>query len=80
MLKGQLKMVAAGKAFDSKKGRGDLKRYEAALHGLQAAYDKLDPAIKPWFSLLGTEPSLTERELTKVKNMLPPAGTPSLTP
>src|SRR5262245_17549024 len=35
----------------SKKGKAGLKRYYAALRRLRSAYNSLDPAIKPWFSL-----------------------------
>lgn len=42
------------KVFGSKKGKAGLRRYLKALRDLKAAYDKLDPAIKPWFSLSET--------------------------
>lgn len=75
MLKGQQEAASAGKVFGSKKGRASIKRYAAALRQLQPAYDSLDPTIKRWFSLVGTEAAV-ERELTKVEQLLPPSGTP----
>ena len=35
----------------STKGKAGLKRYYAALRRLRNAYNSLDPAIRPWFSL-----------------------------
>ncbi len=38
------------RAAGSKKGKAGVKRYCAALRRLRAAYNALDPAIRPWFS------------------------------
>ena len=47
--------AAAARSFrvgGSKKGKGNLRRYLAALRRLQQACNSIDPAIKPWFSLV----------------------------
>jgi hypothetical protein len=50
-VKSATEAATAHKAFGSKKGKEDLKRYKNALEAVQVAYGALDPAIKPWFSL-----------------------------
>jgi outer membrane protein TolC len=54
---------------NSKKGKAGLKRYHAALRRLRNAYQSLDPAIRPWFSLVETayisgKPTVIDREIT----------------
>jgi hypothetical protein len=54
----------------SKKGKGDVKRYRAALVRLRVAYYGLDPAIRLWFSLAETayiagKPTIIDREIVK---------------
>ena len=49
--------AAAARSFrvaGSTKGKAGLKRYYAALRRLRNAYNSLDPAIRPWFSLAET--------------------------
>jgi hypothetical protein len=59
----------------SKKGKAGLKRYYAALLRLRNAYQSLDPAIRPWFSLVETayisgKPTIIDREITMAEVFL----------
>lgn len=59
----------------SKKGKAGLESYYAALRRLRSAYNSLDPAISPWFSLAETvykpgEATVVDREIAKVKRFL----------
>ena len=52
----------------SKKGKAGLRRYRAALQRVRNAYNSLDPAIRPWFSLVETayisgKPTVVDREI-----------------
>jgi hypothetical protein len=77
--------AAAARSFrvaGSKKGKAGLKRYCAALRRLRNAYYSLDPAIRPWFSLVETayvagKATVIEREIAKAKVFL---DRPSLSP
>jgi len=60
---------AAHKAFSSKQGKAQLKRYHNALRELHAAYGALGPTIKPWFSLAGTE-TVIDREIKKAEGFM----------
>jgi hypothetical protein len=70
--------AAAARAFrvaGSKKGKAGLKRYHAALRRLRNAYYSLDPAIRPWFSLVETayisgKPTVIDREITMAEVFL----------
>jgi hypothetical protein len=70
--------AAAARAFrvaSSKKGKAGLKRYYAALRRLRNAYRSLDPAIRPWFSLVETayisgKPTVVDREITMAEVFL----------
>ena len=59
----------------SKKGRAGLRRYVAALRRLDKAYVSLDPAIRPWFSLVETayiagNPTIIDREIEMAEGFL----------
>jgi hypothetical protein len=59
----------------SKKGKAGVRRYYAALRRLRSAYNALDPAVRPWFSLTETayiagKPTLIDREITTAENFL----------
>ena len=70
--------AAAARSFrvgGSKKGKGDLRRYLAALRRLQQAYNSIDPAIKPWFSLVEIayipgKATVIDREIAKAETFL----------
>jgi hypothetical protein len=70
------------RVVNSKKGRAGLKRYHAALRRLRNAYQSLDPAIRPWFSLVETayisgKPTVVDREITIAEAFLArPAAPP----
>jgi hypothetical protein len=77
--------AAAARSFreaGSKKGRAALRRYVAALRRLNQAYVSLDPAIRPWFSLVerayiaGTA-TIIDREIAMAEAFL---NRPSLPP
>jgi hypothetical protein len=56
----------------SKEGKAGLRRYCAALRRLHNAYFSLDPAIRPWFSLVETayvagKATVIDREIAKAK-------------
>lgn len=58
----------------SKKGKAGVKRYCAALRRLRAAYNDLDPAIRPWFSLAEIAyivgETVIEREIARAEAFL----------
>jgi hypothetical protein len=59
----------------STKGKAGLKRYCAALRRLRNAYNSLDPAIKPWFSLAETvsvagNATVIDREIARTESFL----------
>ena len=77
--------AAAARSFrvaGSTKGKAGLKRYYAALRRLRNAYNSLDPAIRPWFSLLETvhvagNATIIDREIARAELFL---DWPSLPP
>ena len=77
--------AAAARSFrvaGSTKGKAGLKRYCAALRRLRNAYNSLDPAIRPWFSLAGTVSvagiaTVIDREIARTESFL---DRPSLPP
>ena len=59
----------------STKGKAGVKRYRAALQRLRNAYNSLDPAIKPWFSLAETvsaagNATVIDREIARTEPFL----------
>jgi hypothetical protein len=59
----------------SKKGKAGLRRYWAALRRLRTAYYSIDPAIRPWFSLVETvyvagKLPIIDREIAKAEAFL----------
>jgi hypothetical protein len=67
--------VQTHKAFGSKKGKADLRRYIKALRDVQTAYGRIHPAIKPWFSLsemayIVGQPTVIDREIGKAELFL----------
>jgi len=70
--------AAAARSFrvaGSKEGKAGLGRYHAALRRLRNAYYSLDPAIRPWFSLVETayvagKPTVVDREIAKTESFL----------
>ena len=69
--------AAAARSFrvaNSRKARRDCRRYRAALRRLQNAYNSLDPAIRPWFSLsegyAAEKLTVIAREIAKTKAFL----------
>ncbi len=70
--------AAAARSFrvaGAKKGKAGVKRYCAALRRLRAAYNALDPAIRPWFSLaemayIVGKPTVIDREIGRAKAFL----------
>jgi hypothetical protein len=59
----------------SKKGKAGLRRYLAALRRLRTAYYSIDPAIRPWFSLVETayiagKLPIIDREIAKAEAFL----------
>ena len=70
--------AAAARSFrvaGSKKGKAGLRRYCAALRRLRAAYNALDPAIRPWFSLaeiayIVGKPTVIDREIGRAEAFL----------
>ena len=59
----------------STKGKAGVKRYCAALQRLRNAYNSLDPAIKPWFSLAETvsvagNATVIDREIARTESFL----------
>jgi hypothetical protein len=77
--------AAAARSFrvaGSKKGKAGLRRYCAALRRLRIAYRSLDPAIRPWFSLVETAyvagmATIIDREIARAEAFL---GRPSPPP
>ena len=77
--------AAAARSFrvaGSTKGKAGLKRYYAALRRLRNAYNSLDPAIRPWFSLAETvhvagNATVIDREIARTESFL---DRPSLPP
>jgi hypothetical protein len=71
MLKWIERSTATARTFriaSSKKGKAGVSSYYAALRRLRNAYHSLDPAIRPWFSLVETayiigKPTIVEREI-----------------
>ncbi|HEY4982612.1 MAG TPA: hypothetical protein VII24_11925 [Pseudolabrys sp.] len=61
------------KVFSSKKGKNSLKPYLKAQHQVRTAYDKIDPAIRPWFSIAETAyiagQTVQEREIKRVEDL-----------
>jgi hypothetical protein len=67
--------ATAHKVFGSEKGKASLERFGKALRDVRAAYDALDPTIRPWFSLAETayvagQPTFIDREISKVERLL----------
>ena len=70
--------AAAARSFrvaGSTKGKAGLKRYYAALRRLRNAYNSLDPAIRPWFSLAETvsvagNATVIDREIARTESFL----------
>ena len=65
--------LARSSRASGSKTKGGLLRYHAALRRLLSAFDSLDPAIRPWFSL--ADPAYTTRkaidtEIAKAKAIL----------
>jgi hypothetical protein len=58
------------RVFSSKEGKAGLRRYYAALRRLRAAYNSLDPAIRPWFSLGPGKSTVIDREIAKAEGFL----------
>jgi hypothetical protein len=61
--------------FRSKKGKAGLSRYHGALRRLRNAYNSLDPAISPWFSLAEAahvpgKPTIVDREIARTETLL----------
>jgi hypothetical protein len=59
----------------SKEGKASLRRYCAALRRLRNAYNSLDPAIRPWFSLAETayftgKATVIDREIARAEAFL----------
>ena len=77
--------AAAARSFrvaSSKEGKASLRRYCAALRRLRNAYNSLDPAIRPWFSLAETayvtgKATVIDREIARAEAFL---GRPSPPP
>jgi hypothetical protein len=68
--------------FGSKNGKTGLRRYANALREVRAAYQCLDPAIRPWFSLLEFpsvvgQPTHIDREIEKAEASLNRSKPPS---
>jgi hypothetical protein len=70
--------VKAARAFQvatSKKGKAQVRRYYAALRRTRSAYNALDEAIRPWFSLTETayvagKPTLIDRQIEIAESFL----------
>ena len=70
--------AAAARSFrvaSSKEGKASLRRYCAALRRLRNAYNSLDPAIRPWFSLAETayaagKATVIDREIARAEAFL----------
>ncbi len=70
--------AAAARSFrvaSSKKGKAGVRRYYAALRELRAAYNALDPAIRPGFSLaeiayIVGKPTVIDREIGRAEAFL----------
>ena len=65
----------AFKVFSSKEGKAGLQRYANAWRRLRAAYQSLDPRIRPWFSIAETaqvngQPTHADREIAKIEALL----------
>jgi hypothetical protein len=59
----------------SKKGKAGVRRYYAALRRVRSAYKGLDPAIRPWCSLveiayIAGKPTVIDREIANAENFL----------
>jgi hypothetical protein len=80
MLENEAALAQSVRAVGSK-AKGGLKRYDAALRRLLAAFKSLDPAIKPWFSYADPNYEAVqgiEAEINKVEEFLKrPSATPS---
>lgn len=76
--------AAAARSFrvaSSKEGKASLRRYCAALRRLRNAYNSLDPAIRPWFSLAETayvtgKATVIDREIARAETFLGRPSTP----
>ena len=76
--------AAAARSFrvaSSKEGKASLRRYCAALRRLRNAYNSLDPAIRPWFSLAETayvtgKATVIDREIVRAEAFLGRPSTP----
>jgi hypothetical protein len=76
--------AAAARSFrvaSSKEGKASLRRYCAALRRLRDAYNSLDPAIRPWFSLAETayvtgKATVIDREIVRAEAFLGRPSTP----
>jgi hypothetical protein len=76
------KAVTAFRILGSRLGRAGLRRYANALRRARAAFQSLDPAIRPWFSLweighVAGKPTHIDREIAKAEEFL---GQPSPSP
>jgi hypothetical protein len=65
----------AFKVFGSKQGKAGLRRYASALRQVRAAFQNLDPAIRPWFSLseiahVAGAATHIDREIAKAEALL----------
>jgi hypothetical protein len=70
-------LARSSRAGRSKK-KGGLLRYHAALRRLLIAFDTLDPALRPWFSLppRSTTRSAIEAEIAKAESILAQPSAP----
>jgi hypothetical protein len=62
-------VAGAFRVAGSKNGKASVQRYYAALRSTRSAYNALDPAIRPWFSLseiahVAGTPTLVDREIS----------------
>jgi hypothetical protein len=67
--------VIVFRVLGSKKGKAGISRYANALRELRAAYQNLDPSIRPWFSITEFsfkvgESTHIEREIAKAEEFL----------
>src|SRR5437660_12542402 len=70
--------AAAARSFQvgrSKAGKAGVRRYCAALRRVRTAYQSLDPAIRPWFSLaeiayVAGKPTVIDREIARAESFL----------
>jgi hypothetical protein len=79
-IEGQAKAAHAFQTAASKKGRAQVARYAAALKRTRIAYNAIDKAISPWFSLaaahIAGKPTLIDREIKVAEAFLNRPSTP----